>query len=305
MHVFPTLTSSSLLSLGQLCDDGCIAVLDKHEINVYKGKKKVITGHRNVSDGLWDVPLQQLPSHLSALESHPPLLSSHKKSVNVFNQKVNAVIRRDKTHAQLAKYLHATCGSPPLSTFFKAVKSGNLLSWPGITVIKPIDVPYTLETAKGHLDAERKNLRSTGTMHPSLPPSPPASPVDAPAQEPSSVKTAECYAVIQPFTQRAYSDLTGKYPHTLSRGHKYILVVYDHDSNAILVDPLKSRQAAEITSSWTDIYQCLEQHGNAPQLFILDNEVSFEFKKALDKKQVAFQLVPPHTHLRNAAERAI
>ena len=171
--------------------------------------------------------------------------------------------------------------------------------------IKPIDVPYTIETAKGHLDAERKNLRSTGTMHPSLPPSPHASPVDAPAQDPSSVKTAECYAVIQPFTQRAYSDLTGKYPHTLSRGHKYILVVYDHDSNAILVDPLKSRQAAEITSSWTDIYQCLEQHGNAPQLFILDNEVSFEFKKALDKKQVAFQLVPPHTHLRNAAERAI
>ena len=290
--------------MGQLCDDGCIAVLDKKAINVYKDKKKVLTGHRNLSDGLWDVPLTNSPSHPpSSSTSHPPVLSSHKKSVNVFDQKVNAVIRRDKTRSQLGTYLHATCGSPPPSTFFRAIKKGNLLSWPGITNIKPIDVPYTIETAKGHLDAERKNLRTTNTMSPSPSPVRPATAVQE--DETPQPKTLECFAVIQPFTQRAYSDLTGRYPHTSSRGHKYILVVYDHDSNAILVTPLKNRQAAEITKGWTEIHDRLARHDNAPKLFILDNEVSFEFKKALDKKNIAFQLVPPHTHRRNAAERAI
>ena len=37
----------------------------------------------------------------------------------------------------------------------------------------------------------------------------------------------------------------------------------------------------------------------------MDNEISYEFKSALRKQNVAFQLVPPHVHRRNAAERAI
>ena len=82
-------------------------------------------------------------------------------------------------------------------------------------------------------------------------------------------------------------------------------MVYDHDSNAILVDPLKNCTATEITSGWLAIHTRLKQHGNSPKMYILDNEVSFEFKAALTKKEVTFQLVPPHVHQRNAAKRAI
>ena len=39
--------------------------------------------------------------------------------------------------------------------------------------------------------------------------------------------------------------------------------------------------------------------------FILDNESSVDFRKALQKKGIKFQLVPPAAHRRNAAERAI
>ena len=83
------------------------------------------------------------------------------------------------------------------------------------------------------------------------------------------------------------------------------MVVYDHDSSGILVDTMKNRTAGEITKAWLQIHERLERHGNAPTLYILDNEVSYEFKTALRKKQVHFQLVPPHVHRRNAAERAI
>ena len=40
-------------------------------------------------------------------------------------------------------------------------------------------------------------------------------------------------------------------------------------------------------------------------MFILDNEISNELKAALQKYSIAFQLVPPAQHRRNAAERAI
>jgi len=55
-------------------------------------------------------------------------------------------------------------------------------------------------------------------------------------------------ALLTPFHERntAYSDLTGRFTHTSSRGNCYLLLVYDYDSNAILVAPLKSRAVAVI-----------------------------------------------------------
>ena len=37
----------------------------------------------------------------------------------------------------------------------------------------------------------------------------------------------------------------------------------------------------------------------------MDNEISNELLKALDENQTTYQLMPPHTHRRNLAERAI
>jgi len=39
--------------------------------------------------------------------------------------------------------------------------------------------------------------------------------------------------------------------------------------------------------------------------FIMDNECSFELQRALKKYKLKYQLVPPHVHRRNAAERAV
>jgi hypothetical protein len=39
---------------------------------------------------------------------------------------------------------------------------------------------------------------------------------------------------------KIHSDQTGGFPITFSRGSKYIMVVYDYDSNTILTKPLTS-----------------------------------------------------------------
>ena len=105
----------------------------------------IITGTRNPQDGLWDIPLQ------------PPV------------QKLNAILRKDKTKQELAHYLHACCYSPRISTFVQAIRNGNFITWPGLDH-KLIErhLIQTTATAKGHLDQERQGLQSTKTASPSI-----------------------------------------------------------------------------------------------------------------------------------------
>jgi hypothetical protein len=51
-HVLDGITNASLISIGQLCDDDCIAVLDKKLIKIFKNKKCILMGKRNKTDGL-------------------------------------------------------------------------------------------------------------------------------------------------------------------------------------------------------------------------------------------------------------
>jgi hypothetical protein len=60
---------------------------------------------------------------------------------------------------------------------------------------------------------------------------------------------------------------------------------------------MKSRSASEWVKTYDTIHQELTVKGFKPKLQTLDNEASVN--------DIAYQLVPPHFHRRNAAERAI
>ena len=105
--------------------------------------------------------------------------------------------------------------------------------------------------------------------------------------------------------ERGYVDLTGRFPYRSSRGNEYILVGYNYDGNCILAEPVKNREAASITKAWQKMNKKFEIAGIQPEVYLLDNEISLEFKAALKKENISFQLVPPHCHRANLAERAI
>ena len=152
-HVFDDLTNTSLLSVGQLCDDDCTAIFDKTVMKIVKNGTTVINGTRNNVDGLWDINL--------------PLTPLAPEGV------VNAIIKKSTSHADLADYLYACCGSPPLRTFLRAIKNGNMITWPGI---REIDfnkhLTKSIASAKGHLSQERKNLQTTQPVIKENPPHP-------------------------------------------------------------------------------------------------------------------------------------
>jgi hypothetical protein len=106
-------------------------------------------------------------------------------------------------------------------------------------------------------------------------------------------------------TGQIFSDQTGRFPITSSRGNKYIMVVYDYDSNAILTEPLTSRTEMELLRAYTKIHTFLTERGLKPVLQKLDNEAPGKLQTFMQQKDVSFQLVPPRQHRRNAAERAI
>ena len=159
---------SSLISLGQLCDDNCVVVLGKYLLEVIKDNKVVLRGPRSTSgDGLWDIPLPQAPDPTPTLLNINPTPriippSITQRTPTVKPQSLNVIIRKDKSHQDLVQYLHAAAFSPTHNTFIQAIKRNFLLSWPGLTVeLVKKHLPVSIHTAKGHLNQEKSGLQST------------------------------------------------------------------------------------------------------------------------------------------------
>ena len=83
------------------------------------------------------------------------------------------------------------------------------------------------------------------------------------------------------------------------------MVLYDYDSNAIVFEPIKSRQSREILEAFKTFKQKISSNNKIPDLYILDNEASMDLKNSLTRNNQTFKLVPPKMHRRNAAEKAI
>jgi hypothetical protein len=67
-----------------------------------------------------------------------------------------------KTKADLVTFLHAACFSPAISTFLRAVKAGNFVTWPGLTPeLITQHLPKFIASVKGHLGQQHKNVHST------------------------------------------------------------------------------------------------------------------------------------------------
>ena len=100
-------------------------------------------------------------------------------------------------------------------------------------------------------------------------------------------------------------DLTGKLPHTISRGNKYLVVVYDYDLNAIVFEPIKTRQSKEKLEAFKMCKRKIATNNKQQDLYVLDNVASSDLKNSLVHNNQSFELVPPNMHRRNAAEKAI
>jgi hypothetical protein len=152
-HVFPGLNDQALLSIGTFCDAGCTATFTATEVIITLGGQVVLSGRRQ-PPGLWKTAINK------------PL---EKEKQNPW-QKANGAYTT-QLWSNAIKFMHAACFSPTTATWTKAIDAGAFQSWPGLTskAVRQL-LPKSMETAMGHLDQQRKNLRSTKVAKPTAQP---------------------------------------------------------------------------------------------------------------------------------------
>jgi hypothetical protein len=189
--LFPGMDNHSLLSVGQLCDEGYIVTFKHASVTICNSQKsQILNGPRDLDTGLWRINLKQNNNHI------PELIA-------------NNVYELRKTGA-LVHYLHKALFSPTKSALLEAVKDGHLITWPGLTeyaIHKYLKL--TPATAMGHMNQRRQNIRSASKT-----------PIaDEPTPDTDLVtKTHLMYAVLVDQVQ-LYTDLTGKFPVRSSKGN--------------------------------------------------------------------------------------
>ena len=106
-------------------------------------------------------------------------------------------------------------------------------------------------------------------------------------------------------TGKISTDQTGRFPVTYSRGSKYLMALYNYDSNSIIAEPLKLCSEHKLVHVYSALNTHLSNRGLTTRFQMLNNECLTGLKKFMQNAGITFQLVPPHLHRTNDAERAI
>jgi hypothetical protein len=198
----------------------------------------------------------------------------------------------------LVNYLHNAMFSCTRYALVHAIKRGHLATWPGL-MVEAVNKHLTLTpgTAMGHMDQRRQNTRSTKPKFISQ---------DDEDITPliSEEKTHLVIAVVLDHGQ-VYTDLKGAFPTRSSKGNNSLMICYSYDANYIRPIAMKSKSGAEWVRSFDVIFDEMTTKGLKPKLQNMDNEASAALKNYFTEKEMSYQLVPPHCHRTNAAERAI
>ena len=265
VDMVPGLVDASLLSTSKLATAGYITVYDGNEVNVYDGtttkivvsEEAVLKGWRCPKSTLWRIPLTAQVRNLNTdtllLDSpdgqhslnslyEVPQTATLLKHISVFmnnslpnKETINHVYELPSIEPAI-RYLHGAAGFPTKRTWLQAIRKGNYLSWPLVSV-KNVNkfFPESEETQKGHMRGQRQGVRST-------------KPATEKEDEQVNIQPRQHDIVISihDMTHTLYTDQTGKFPRTSSRGNKYQMILHEIDSNSTWVEPMKNRTEGEL-----------------------------------------------------------
>jgi hypothetical protein len=290
-HNFPT----SLMSVGKMADDGKFSIFTKEGVKVYNKQdilimckgKPIFIGVRD-NHGQCRIPLIQRQGQWQPQKPSKKAIHSLQQANSIYDL---------PSFEQAIKWMHAVCGYPVKSTWLWAIKAGNYVGWPMLTEWNVSKYyPETNETLKGHMNQTRKNERSTKVKRV------PFETTEYP--EMRGKKVRDIYISTYDVQETTFLDQTGQFPTRSKRGNKYIMIMVEIDSSAILLEPMKSRKDSEMIRAYNALLQRLQRAGVSPKKHVMDNEVSETMKNHI-RNNCKLELVPPGCHRRNAAKVAI
>ena len=127
-EIFPNL-HSSLISIGQLCDNECMVTFDNHKVIVSKNRDIIIEVYWDPTNGLWQLPLHHPAQNNKQANTLEPHLCSH--SIPMTPQ--HPIAYRPASQQYLAIFYHQILCCPTKRTLLQAIKDGSFSKWPGLT----------------------------------------------------------------------------------------------------------------------------------------------------------------------------
>ena len=76
------------------------------------------------------------------------------------------------------------------------------------------------------------------------------------------------------------------FPHTSSKGNKYIMIWYHYDINTIITESMKNRTEGEINRAFKKVHDKLTTQGYDPKVHMIDNKCSTSLKEIMENDKL-------------------
>ena len=147
-HTYQNFKTSSLLSIGKLCDYNCSSLFTKKDVTIFNSDKNTVLNRiRNTSYRWWYLTIKSSQPETSLISPTTP--------------NANSVLHKDKTKQELASYLHSDLGCAKTSNFIQTINNENFITWTFINSKLISKHPHIYPpTLKGNLRQEQLNTKS-------------------------------------------------------------------------------------------------------------------------------------------------
>lgn len=285
-HIFDDKDLSlSLLSISDLCNAGCTAIFTDQRITIKYNECIVVDDAKSPNDPLW---------HVASPTIQPASCAS---SVTY-----TSAPQRKSTDDTFVRFIHASFGSPSISTLTHAIRSNYLPSLSRLTAaMLAAHPPHTIPTALGHLDQIRQGQKSTKRFI-SLFADETLMNSDHTPSEDNAIDN-NTYTHVFALNETMHSDLTGKFPVISFSGMQYLIVsVMD---GYVHVEPMRNRHHVEYVAAYKRTVNFFSKLGRKPVFQRLDNETSTALETFARVNDISIQYCALHQHRALRAERAI
>jgi hypothetical protein len=318
----------NLLGIAPFADCGCKAVFTATDFNLYHGQDLLLCGKRH-SANLWHIVLP-VPSGQETTKTST--LGTKTEHVLLLNEDT----RTDQKYVQ---FIHACLGSPPPSTFLRAVERGYLShpsQFPRLTArMVRKHMPESEATTRGHLNKtptsqphalseavsarRRAHLNNLRHQHGAAPTSPTTKPrflarrrahLHNLRQQHGAAPTSPTTKPPPPFdptkvplSTTLHLDYTGRMPLRGSRGTLYFLVATW--GSYIHLRPLTTLTGKETAEALEATILFFRKHRVVLDTIRMDNQTSPEIRAMATSLDLKWELVNPYQKEPNRAERAI
>ena len=89
------------------------------------------------------------------------------------------------------------------------------------------------------------------------------------------------YVQIDQVRDTIYTDQTGKFSITSSRGHKYIMILCTIDVNMVLAEPMKNSSEVAMTETYQNLIKRLNDARIFPKKHNMDHKISKGYKEVI------------------------